>query len=83
MIISTDSTSNLPKEFYLKNDIKTIPMQIILYEEVYDDLSENLPSCEFCKKMREAFGARGGGRNGIVQGSVSASEADIRKLLEP
>lgn len=36
-----------------------------------------------CKKMREAFGARGGGRNGIVQGSVSASEADIRKLLEP
>lgn len=53
MIISTDSTSNLPKEFYLKNDIKTIPMQIILDEEVYDDLSENLPSCEFCKKMRE------------------------------
>ncbi|MGN1195565.1 MAG: alanyl-tRNA editing protein [Acutalibacteraceae bacterium] len=35
-----------------------------------------------CKKMREAFGARGGGRNGIVQGSVSAGEADIRTLLE-
>ena len=35
-----------------------------------------------CKKMREAFGARGGGRNGIVQGSVSASEAEIRKVLE-
>lgn len=36
-----------------------------------------------CKKMREAFGARGGGRNGIVQGSVSATEDEIRKLLEP
>lgn len=35
-----------------------------------------------CKKMREAFGARGGGRNGIVQGSVSASEEEIRKVLE-
>lgn len=35
-----------------------------------------------CKKLREAFGARGGGRNGIVQGSVSASEEEIRKVLE-
>ena len=34
-----------------------------------------------CKKMREALGARGGGRNGIVQGSVSASEEEIRKVL--
>ena len=34
-----------------------------------------------CKKLREAFGARGGGRNGIVQGSVSASEEEIRKTL--
>ena len=35
-----------------------------------------------CKKMREVFGARGGGRNGIVQGSVSAGEEEIRKALE-
>ena len=35
-----------------------------------------------CKKMREVFGARGGGRNGIVQGSVSAGEEEIRKVLE-
>ena len=34
-----------------------------------------------CKKLREAFGARCGGRNGIVQGSVSASEEEIRKEL--
>ena len=53
MIISTDSTANLPQELYKKYNIKMIPMQIILEEEVYDDLSENLDPKEYYQKMRE------------------------------
>lgn len=51
MIISTDSTSNLPKEYYKQKDIKMIPLQIIMDENVYDDLSPELPLDEFYKKM--------------------------------
>ena len=36
MIISTDSTANLPKELYEKLNIKMIPMQIILNGETYN-----------------------------------------------
>jgi len=53
MILSTDSTSNLPKEFYEKLNISMIPMQIILDGEVYDDLSEQLPVKEYYEKMKE------------------------------
>ena len=34
------------------------------------------------QKLREQFGAKGGGPNNSVQGSVTASEASIRALLE-
>jgi len=53
MILSTDSTANLPKEYYDKLNIKMIPMQIILNDETYDDLSEKLPTTEYYQKMRE------------------------------
>ena len=53
MILSTDSTANLPKEYYEKLDIKMIPMQIILEDETYDDLSDKLPVSEYYQKMRE------------------------------
>lgn len=53
MIISTDSTANLPKEIYEKYNIHTIPLQIILDGKTYDDLSEELPPSEYYKKMRE------------------------------
>ena len=53
MIISTDSTANLPKEYYDKLNIKMIPMKIILNDTTYDDLSEDLPSKEYYQKMRE------------------------------
>lgn len=53
MILSTDSTANLPKEFYEKLNIKMIPMQIIINNETYDDLSENLPISEYYQKMRD------------------------------
>lgn len=53
MIISTDSTANLPKEYYKKLNIKMIPMKIILNDTTYDDLSEDLPTKEYYQKMRE------------------------------
>ncbi len=53
MIISTDSTANLPSEYYEKYNISMIPMQINLNDEVYDDLSDKLPVEEYYKKMRE------------------------------
>ena len=53
MIISTDSTANLPKEYYDKLNIKMIPMKIILNDTTYDDLSDDLPTKEYYQKMRE------------------------------
>jgi len=53
MILSTDSTANLPKEMYAELGIKMIPMKIIINEETFDDLSEKLPNKEYYQKMRE------------------------------
>ncbi|MBQ9795351.1 MAG: DegV family protein [Clostridia bacterium] len=53
MILSTDSTANLPKEFYKKYNIKMIPMQINLNDVTYNDLSVDLPVEEYYQKMRE------------------------------
>ncbi len=53
MILSTDSTANLPVEYYRKYNISMIPMQIILDGNTYDDLSPNLPVEEFYKKMSD------------------------------
>ena len=36
-----------------------------------------------CKKMNAELSGRGGGRNGIVQGSVSAGEKEIYEFLNP
>ena len=52
MILSTDSTSNLPKKLYADYDISMIPLQIYLDGEIYDDLSEKLPTQEFYNKMK-------------------------------
>jgi len=53
MILSTDSTSNLPKNYYKQHNISMIPLQIYMDGEIYDDLSEKLPPEEFYKKMKE------------------------------
>ena len=53
MILSTDSTANLPQEYYEKLGIKMIPMQIYFNGEIFDDLSPDLPVKEFYKKMSE------------------------------
>lgn len=53
MIISTDSTANLPKHLYKELNISMIPMQIILEGETYDDLSEALGNEEYYDKMRK------------------------------
>lgn len=52
MILSTDSTSNLPKNLYKELDISMIPLQIYLEGEIYDDLSEKLPIQDFYNKMK-------------------------------
>lgn len=53
MILSTDSTANLPVEIYNELDIKMIPLQIYLNGEIYEDLSPKLPVEEFYNKMKE------------------------------
>ena len=53
MILSTDSTANLPIELYKELDIKMIPLQIYLNGEIYEDLSPKLPVEEFYNKMKE------------------------------
>lgn len=53
MILSTDSTANLPKEYYEKYNIKMIPMQINLNDVTYNDLSDDLPVETYYQKMRE------------------------------
>ena len=76
MILSTDSTANLPKEMYKELNISMIPMQIILNGEVYDDLSESLQPKEYYQKMRE----------GAVPKTAQINEENARvyfeKLLE-
>ncbi|MBR6778563.1 MAG: DegV family protein [Clostridia bacterium] len=53
MILSTDSTANLPKDLYKKLNISMTPMQIVLENEIYDDLSEKLPVKEYYQKMKD------------------------------
>ncbi|MBE7076441.1 MAG: DegV family protein [Clostridiales bacterium] len=53
MILSTDSTANLPQGYYEELDIKMIPLQIILNDDVYNDLSEELVPSEFYDKMKK------------------------------
>jgi len=53
MILSTDSTANLPKVYYQKYNIKMIPMQINLNDITYNDLSDELPVQDYYQKMKE------------------------------
>ena len=76
MILSTDSTANLPKEYYEKLNIKMIPMQIVLNDTTYDDLSDNLPISEYYQQMRE------GATPTTAQINEFASREYFEKLLE-
>lgn len=53
MILSTDSTANLPKEYYEELNINMVPMQINLNGVTYNDLDSRLPVEEYYQKMRE------------------------------
>ncbi len=57
MILSTDSTANLPKEYYEKYDIKMIPMKVTIDDVTYDDLSSDLPVDVFYEKLRQGANA--------------------------
>lgn len=72
MILSTDSTANLPKEYYEKFDIRMIPMQIILNDETYNDMSDKLPFEEFYQKMRD----------GAVPTTAQINEYSAREYFE-
>ncbi len=72
MILSTDSTANLPKEYYEKLGIKMIPMKIILDGNTYDDLSDALSSKEYYQKMRE----------GATPSTAQINEYDAKEYFE-
>ena len=52
MLISTDSTANLPKHMYKDLNINMIPMQIVLNGETYNDLSDELNLTDYYQKMK-------------------------------
>ena len=72
MILSTDSTANLPKEYYEKYNIKMIPMQIIMDDITYDDLSDKLPTKDYYQRMRE----------GATPTTAQINEYSAREYLE-
>lgn len=72
MILSTDSTANLPKEYYKKLNIKMIPMQIVLNDKTYDDLSEELPTKEYYESMK----------NGTTPTTAQINEYSAREYFE-
>ncbi len=76
MILSTDSTANLPKEYYEKYNIKMIPLQIIVNDVTYNDLSEKLPTKEYYQMMRE------GATPTTAQINEYAAKEYFEKLLE-
>lgn len=76
MIISTDSTANLPKHLYKELNISMIPMQIILNNETYNDLSEELENEVYYNKMRE------GATPTTAQINEYAAKEYFTKLLE-
>ncbi len=47
----------------------------------YCMVSDKLDTLPYAKALNEAFSGRGGGRNGIVQGTVSGEEEEIRVFL--
>lgn len=72
MIISTDSCANLPKNYYRQYDINMIPMQIVLDEDTYDDLTDDLPIEEYYQRMRE----------GAVPTTAQINEYNAREYFE-
>lgn len=72
MILSTDSTSNLPRNYYKDYDISMIPLQIYLDGEIYNDLSKKLPVNDFYSKMK----------NGAVPKTAQINEQTAREYFE-
>ena len=71
MILSTDSTANLPKEYYEELNINMVPMQINLNGVTYNDLDSRLPVEEYYQKMRE----------GAVPTTAQINEFSAREYL--
>lgn len=71
MILSTESTANLPKDTYEKLNVKMIPMQLILDGQTYDDLSEELNE-NFYEKMK----------TGLQPTTAQINEYSVKKYFE-
>ncbi len=72
MILSTDSTANLPINLYKELNISMIPLQIVLDSEIYDDLSEKLPPKQFYAKMKAGANPK----------TAQVNEGDAREYFE-
>ena len=72
MILSTDSTANLPLNLYKEYEISMIPLQIYLDNEIYDDLSTKLPVEQFYNKMKD----------GSVPKTAQINEQTAREYFE-
>ena len=48
----------------------------------YCMVSNRIDPLPYAKALNEAFSGRGGGRNGIVQGSLTGSEEEIREFID-
>ena len=72
MILSTDSTANLPVELYKELNISMIPLQLYLEGEIYEDLSPKLPIEEFYNRMR----------NGAVPQTAQINEIAAKEYFE-
>ena len=51
--ITTDNTCDLPREFYINNNISVCPIGFSIDGESFDGVKENMPSELFYKKMRD------------------------------
>ena len=72
MILSTDSTANLPVELYKQLNIEMIPLQLYLEGEIYEDLSPKLPIEEFYNRMK----------NGAVPQTAQINELSAKEYFE-
>lgn len=52
IVLVTDSTCNLPQEFFVKNNIIVLPLQVIINNKAYLD-RVNLSASDFLKKMQD------------------------------
>ena len=72
-VITTDSTCDLPEEYYQEHRLTVLPLSYILDGKTYQRGVQELPAEEFYAKMR----------NGSMPTTAQASPNDARQAFEP